>query len=344
MPVIHWTEIGSFNNIRKYAKEHPEILNGNSKVTYHAKVKLHGTNSGIQVHSDSRVVAQSRTIELSAGNDNLGFSRYVKETEQYWKNLSDRNMVVFGEWCGPGIQESVAISDIPNKIFAVFAIRFLSEDNDQLLVDPVPLALALGAGESGNRDITCDIPGTYVLPWHGPSIEIDWLATDEELAPAIAQINEWVQAVEHNDPWVEATFGVKGTGEGLVFYPRTDEHVGLKNFNNLVFKAKGEKHRVIKAAAPAQINAEVAAGVEQFVDMFLTTARLEQGVSATSSNGTLTFDVKLVGKFLAWIEADVLKESKDELKASNLDWSLCKKPLQAKARNWYIENYRANLS
>ena len=65
-------------------------------------------------------------------------------------------------------------------------------------------------------------------------------------------------------------FKIKGVGEGLVFYPVSEEHLSLKDFNNLVFKAKGEAHKNIKTGAPAQVNPQLASNVDSFVDMVLS--------------------------------------------------------------------------
>ena len=32
-------------------------------------------------------------------------------------------MVVYGEWCGPGVEKGMAISALPAKVFAVFGIQ-----------------------------------------------------------------------------------------------------------------------------------------------------------------------------------------------------------------------------
>lgn len=326
MTVYSWTEIESFHNIRKYTKEHPEILNGNSTVVYAAKVKLHGTNAGIQCHSDGRVVAQSRTTELVDGNDNAGFAKWVKENEDAWRSIYTlrTNLVIYGEWCGPGIQKGVAISEIPKRVFAVFAARSMDDTMERFIVEPDEL-----------QRMVDGIPDTYVLPWyHEVKEHINWNNPAEVLQKQVNYINQQVIAVETNDPWVETTFGVKGTGEGLVFYPVSKEHLGLANFNNLVFKAKGEKHKNIKSAAPAQVDASAAASINEFVDMVLTDARLEQGTTAV--NGSLTYDLKQVGKFIAWVTGDVEKETKDELAASNLTWRQVQKPVGDKARAWYL--------
>src|SRR5271166_4588007 len=112
MSVISWTEIVSFHNIYKYANSHPEILNGNPVVQYRAKVKLHGTNGAVQVHNDGSLTVQSRTTELVPGKDNDGFAKWVYDNQKAWKN-AEPNMIYFGEWCGPGVQQGVAVSNIP---------------------------------------------------------------------------------------------------------------------------------------------------------------------------------------------------------------------------------------
>ncbi len=298
---------------------------------------MHGTNAGVQVRKDGSIVAQSRTTELTDGNDNAGFAKWVSSNEDLWKkvqfclcgnpdtcykyekcfNGTSDGLVIFGEWSGPGIQKGVALSQIPKRVFAVFAARYIGDDLDVLIVEPEELQALVG-----------HIPDTYVLPWH-TSFEVDLNASGEDLLPVVEEINKCVHLIEVNDPWVESTFGVKGTGEGIVLYPSSKEHLGLKNFNNLVFKAKGEKHKNIKTAAPAQLNAEAAASIDQFVDMVLTEARLEQGAGGV-------YEMKSVAKFLAWVSADVQKETQDELEASGLTWDQVSKAVTNKARAWYL--------
>src|SRR5574337_546041 len=226
MSVIHWAEIEAFHNLRKHVGQVPvygdlDLLHGNNAVDYMAKIKLHGTNAAVQIHSDGRVIAQSRTSELSIGNDNAGFAKWVKEQETEWALLFN-NIIFFGEWCGSGIQKGVAISGIGKKVFTVFAARYL-DGSDDLIVEPHELHQLVDATK---------LKDVYVLPWHQVTvnkmsgsfqeplkIRIDWRKSDQNLAPIITEINRRVLEVEKNDPWVDNTFGVKGVGEGLVFYP-----------------------------------------------------------------------------------------------------------------------------
>jgi hypothetical protein len=357
MKFLPWPEIEGFHNIRKFTagNAHPEILNGQSVVEYKAKVKLHGTNAAVRIDMNGNVTAQSRTNIITPENDNAGFARWVKANEAEWKkcaavptkdNPADHylNMVFFGEWIGPGIQKGVAVSEIPKKSFAVFAMKILGKDEEDVLFEVEPDRIALYLGKSGTKFACAEeanLQDVYILPWYEHSVSVDWSASSEELTKTIAPINDWVMAIEANDPWVEATFGVKGTGEGLVFYPRSAEHKSYNDFNNLVFKAKGEKHKNIATAKPAQVDASVAASIEEFAAMVLTEARLEQGATKVSADGSLTYDMKNTGKFVAWVSGDVEKETQDELAASNLTFKQVQKALGDKARAWYLAKAKA---
>lgn len=343
MTFMAWPGIEQFYNIRKYTSSHPEILNGQSVVQYKCKVKLHGTAAAIQIHKDGTIVCQSRESIITPEKDNAGFARWVKENEAVWKSdEARRDVIIYGEWIGKGIQKGVAVSEIPKKSFAVFAARPLN--------DGLPLEDFLWIAPTILEDLVKGIPDTYVLPWyarpqmHGSDtncevyLDIDWSKSAEELTKQTDQINEWVAAIEANDPWVESTFGNKGTGEGIVFYPVSMKHLGAANFSNLVFKAKGEAHKNIATAKPAQVDPEVAASVDAFVDMVLTEARLEQGANkvANDTMWALGYEMSLIGKFIAWVDADVRKEAADELEASGLTYDQIKRQLQTKTRQWYL--------
>jgi hypothetical protein len=350
MTFMAWPEIEGFHNIRKYIRVDPtewwktrELLSGTSTVTYRAKVKLHGTNAAIQLHEKGEIICQSRESIITPEKDNAGFARWAMTNKEKWNRTIDNayvnglgGWIIYGEWCGPGIQKGVAISEIPKKVFAVFAARPL-DGSDRLIIEPEDLSFLV----KGVADV-------YVLPWHThqlrhgsdthvyTKVDVDWKQTDEELTATVAPINDWVLAIEANDPWVEQTFGVKGTGEGLVFYPYSEPHLGYEHFNNLCFKAKGEKHKNIATAKPVQVSAEAAASIGAFVDMVLTPARLEQGTTKVSADGALTYDMKNTGKFVTWVSADVEKETQDELAASGLTWKEVQKPISDKARAWYL--------
>lgn len=344
MTFMAWPEIEAFHNVRKFLRIDPtewwrakEQMHGTSTVEYKCKVKLHGTNSAVQVQTDGTVVCQSRTGLITPEKDNAGFARWVMSNKEPWREAMGH--IIYGEWCGPGIQKGVALAQLPKKVFAVFAARSL-EGGDALIIDPYDL-----------WQLVEGIPDVYVLPWyarlpmHGMdtrvdcNLPIDWKQTDEELTKHTNLINDWVMDVEANDPWVEATFGIKGTGEGLVFYPTSTPHLGWENYQNLCFKAKGEAHKNIATAKPAQVSAESAASIDAFVEMVLPEARLEQGARTVALTPG-SYDQKQTGKFVSWVLSDVEKETQDELAASNLTIKQVQKPISEKARAWYLTKAR----
>jgi tRNA-binding EMAP/Myf-like protein len=125
VPVIGWPSIELLHHVRAGVRSIAELQNTPApRVTYRAKVKLDGTNAGVQVHPDGRVLAQSRSQVLDAGNDNMGFGGWVAQSAGYFAELKrEQLLVVFGEWCGQGIQKRAAISQIGRKVFVVFAFN-----------------------------------------------------------------------------------------------------------------------------------------------------------------------------------------------------------------------------
>jgi hypothetical protein len=120
------------------------------------------------------------------------------------------------------------------------------------------------------------LPELYILPWYGNSIEVNF-AEPESLVLTADVASTLVEGVEKEDPWVKDTFGVSGVGEGLVFYPVNPTIAHPEILFTYMWKAKGEKHRTVGAHQAVQVNASVAASVDEFVNLTVTEARLLQG-------------------------------------------------------------------
>lgn len=327
MSHIKWAEITSFHNVRKLVYNYPQLAGEGGVINYNSKAKQHGTNAAVQLLADGTLKTQSRTQIITPDSDNAGFARWVYEAKEAWlaARPSGREVIIFGEFCGPGINKGTAIQNINKKIFAVFGAQDLNQE-DSFISEPEELS-----------QLVIGIPDVYVLPWHGFRVEVPWTEASERLEPIVESINQEVDRVEKCDPWVKETFGIEGIGEGLVFYPTNRQ--GRKAFGDLGFKAKGEKHKVI-AARPAQINPVQAANAEEFAEKVLPEPRLEQGARAIS-DGELVFETQKIGAFLAWINKDVEKECQDELAASKLEWKPAAKAVSNKARNWYVAKIKS---
>ena len=318
-PFQKWTSIELLYNVRRNL----DILDSKIKITYRAKIKLHGTNAGVQVTTDGRVVAQKRSEIISPQSDNAGFAAWVETNSDYFSDLkTTENITIFGEWCGRGIQKGVAISQLDKKIFAVFAIQFGDD-----LVTPRKLEIRpnkISEFLPQHKDI-------FVLPFYGKPINIDF--GDREQIKSVAEtINKMVEDIEKIDPWVKDTFGIEGIGEGLVMYPETEKLIERVSYTQYIFKAKGLKHQTVKSKKAVSIDPEKVKTIAEFVDLFVTESRLEQSLTE-ACNGEL--DMKKMGDFLKWLVNDVQKESVAELEVAGLTWKEVSKYVMTSGRKWY---------
>lgn len=319
---IPWPSIENFYTLRRNLLKYKDVLLKNgSNIVYTAKIKLHGTNAGVRIDPSGIVTAFSRSQIITPQQDNCGFAEWVKSKQEYFAKLvEDKPFVIYGEWCGPGIQKGVAINGIPNRIFAVFGIRRI--DNDTFESHPFVL-----------ENILYGIPDLYVLPYFGSTFIIPWEGTQDGTEEILNRINTYVHEIEREDPWVKSTFGISGVGEGLVFYP---VNPGYHAFSTLSFKAKGEKHSIVARTKPVQYDATIVTSLNEFADLVITQERLEQAARFVGE-GQLIFEMKNIGIFIKWINQDILKECVAELDASKLDKNDAMKVCSTKARDWYME-------
>jgi tRNA-binding EMAP/Myf-like protein len=319
---IAWPDIEQLYNIRRYISE-GKLPGG--KIKYLKKIKLDGTNAGVQVLPNGKFSCQSRSQIITTESDNLGFARWAVSNKDIWEDVSKKiatRTSIFGEWAGIGIQKRCSISQINKKVFAIFAVL---QDN-KYIVDPEKI-----------KKIIPETEDIKVISWYGESIEIDYtsLTTTNDSADPI---NKMVEEVEACDPWVKEVFGVEGMGEGLVFYPVLDDSgiIDKVYYDNYVFKAKGEKHQVVKNKKPAQAEPEKVDDVNAFVDLFVTDQRLDQFVQK------IGLDQKKVGEFLKAFCADVEKESSAELAVAGLKWADVGKAVGNQARKWYLNKLKVS--
>jgi hypothetical protein len=325
--MLKFPEIEGLHNVVKMLNKY-DYMRPTKPISYKGKIKLHGTNGGIAIYPDGRVVAQSREQELVNGVDNCGFAKWVEANKSRLVDSFQHPytvVMVFGEWCGQGIQKGCAIHGVTEKQFVIFVVQYGDNENATFVTEPNTINL-----------LTTDIKDIVkVLPWYEPAtIELDFNNV-EQLRIQADKISALVLEVEKCDPWVKENFGVEGIGEGIVYYPVSIEcnETSRETFTRFLFKAKGEKHQVKVQKQAAIVDPEIVKGVADFVNMFVTDNRCEQGVSV-ACGGQL--DRKLTGQFLKWLCSDVAKESKAELEASGLTWDQVSKTVQVTAQKWWL--------
>lgn len=303
-----WPSIEKFSDVYFRANKL-----GIGKTTFRGKIKLHGTNAAIRIE-DGAVYAQKRTSDVTIGDDNCGFASFVSKLIQNRSFFKD--IIFFGEWAGNGIQSGDAITKLDSKKFFIFAAI---TDENELVVDPVILQNLFDLYFAESRNVK-------ILPWHTDPIIINML-NQEEAQTFITKTTELVDQIGLEDPYVKATFGVSGSGEGLVFYALDKESY----WDQWMFKVKSEAHVVNKSKARDHVVPEKPEGVDDFVKMFFTDNRFKQILTETGAA-----DKHKVGDFIKAVMVDVFKESVNELVASELEWKAVTKYAMSQIKSWYF--------
>ena len=310
---IPFPEIQQFRNTIRTVKERAEYDGVPlPTLTFVGSVKLHGTNSSVVFPETGGHYCQSRTQVIEPGKtDNAGFAGWVESNLHLFEHLEKSGVIVYGEWCGQGIQKGVAISQIP-KQFIIFAIR------------------KLDTGEWFER------PGIFFYIRNGLKTIFDyktWVIDVDFNHPEEAQnrLVELTQAVEVECP-VGKAFGVSGVGEGIVWWPlATDEF----NTQGLAFKVKGEKHSESQVKTLVPIDVEKLNSINELVETIVTDHRLEKKLESLQEQGHLV-DIKSTGVFLKLVGSDVYKEEADTIAASGFKDNEIMGAVQKKAKQWWM--------
>ncbi len=332
---IAFPSIGQFKNIIKQVSGGAMAHNVPSPVLeFEGTVKLHGTNAGVCQDSEGNIWFQSRERLVSLTSDNAGFALWAESKRDLFARVfanirsafpGDYGTIsLYGEWCGGNIQKGVGLRHLP-KMLVIFGVRLgaSSQGKDWLTRTSIEHAFS---GETGNN-----LFHIYQFPTYTITVDV----TQPELAQnELIRLTEQVEAQcpvaaqllgETNEPLI---------GEGIVWSCRT-RHPKI-DLRGLFFKTKGEKHSVSKVVSLVPIDEEAVESAKQFVDSFVTEARLQQGIDKLKEQGKDTADPKFLGDYIKWVVADVLKEEHDNIAANQLDVGKIKKRIFPIAREFYF--------
>lgn len=329
------TDFNKFTSIESFAHvfRGQEYFGERAVVHYGAKIKLHGTNAAVRVSSGgavpATVTAQSRSRDITPEMDNCGFARWVAANEDAWFTTTAEgapDITFFGEWAGKGIQKGDAVTKLDQKYFFIFAVQI----EDQMITTPADI-----------EEIIPDLDDVIVLPWDMVFEQVvDF--NDPAACQSFADLlSEKIKRVGERDPFIHGIFGIEGPGEGWVISPicnpGTDPLEGTLDrhwYNTLAFKVKTEAHMVQKTKKAVSKDIEVPEGVAGFIEMFVTPARCEQGLTEACGGEA---SLRHTGDFLKWMGQNVKKESATELADAGLEWKDVTKHLTQAARQWFID-------
>ncbi|KAF2865437.1 hypothetical protein BDV95DRAFT_586395 [Massariosphaeria phaeospora] len=315
---------------KKRDPEHPEQEITLDPIVIRGTVKLHGTHADIVVHSDNTIVFQSRNqVNLLATADNGGFAAAMgKKTDtilalrdQYmarWAQLnpgqipnSSEPVIIAGEWIGQGIQKDVGISRL-SKRFVIVSTKI----NGQWVRDTDYENIEAYKDQIDNIS-RCGVYWRTLYP--------------EDQQKTIDNLEELTEIVAARCPFAES-FGIFGEGEGLVW--KLEPYFSDAD---LWFKTKGGRFKPTFVPAPKKL----ADGAEEKREAAATVAkawcsgqRLEQGWDILEENER---NKKGIGKFLRWVQDDILLEEKGYIEEHQIEATLLKYEISAIAKPWYWE-------
>ena len=312
-------------------------------IEFYGTVKLHGSNTAIVVDmKNDMIYAQSRESILTPQSDYKEFAKFVEEIgkdtivdmlshgiigELY---TTDEPIVIYGEWCGQGIQSGVGISQLP-RMFVIFAVKIGNRwcDKNEFCNMQIPDKKIYNIFKGANNGD----PSTPAL-FYNTVIDFNNLST---ITDALSEVTE---DVERECPFAK-TFGISGIGEGIVWRSicdyRTKKFCGGDDGDPWMFKVKGDKHKNVKEKSLITIAPEVTDNINQIVSSVLTEQRLNQGIEKLGEKG-LEVSKKNTSNFLMWIKDDITRECRDIL--DPLPTENCKAvfaDIQKKAREWFFK-------
>lgn len=330
---VKFPKIRSFEYICEKMRDQPESAHSTS---YGAKVKLNGRNVAVQLSTAGTVTAQEKMRDLSIDDDKFGFCQWVTENKDAWSaahrasgscslGWDQKNALVFGEWAGNIVERDPpdAVTLLPETYFFVFGVFV----EGMFVCDPAKIA-----------SIVPNLPNVRVLPWfiapQEASMAVDF--RDETSTERFAgYISDVVEAMESEDPYIKAEFGVSGPAEGLVLTSKGGEHgVSMQEFGELTFKAKVKSHWVHRTTRPAVTRVTVPHDISQFIYKFVTDRRCGQGLSEACDG---VAERTKVDKLVAWVEKDVKKESDYERQRMGVEWKLLSRHVTIAATKWFFE-------
>jgi len=309
-----------------------DVLASAPTIEFTGTVKLHGTNAGI-AWDGTELWAQSRKNVITPEKDNAGFAFFVRSNKsmfitmmKYIKqeyNIADGNtIVVYGEWCGKGIQKGVAINAL-DKMFVVFKIKIATPsyaDANYWLT-------------YNSMDIIGSVTQEHNYMYKSRMYFIDQFPTYKTTIdfnhPELVQdkLIDLTMAVEAECP-VGKYFGVSGVGEGIVW-----------SAGDRIFKVKGEKHSVTKVKKLASVDIEKVNSINEFVEYAITDKRLEQAIQEVFTSQGLEPSKKGISAFLSWVSKDVIKEEIDTLASNGLEPKEVNGAISKRAVKWFMPKY-----
>lgn len=269
--------------------------------------KMHGTNAGI-CFKDGELIAQSRNRTLTLEKDHCGFALFVHQhAEELLEIFGPEDKYVYGEFVGPGIQDTVALNDLSRRYFVAFLIL---EDGAW----HIPSEMRLGCAPSGSVRLIDEFPFHVYAPEepgsrHFTAVTLDINDPADLEATYQTLVEEFVDTIEDECIVAKGLEGLSGVGEGIVCVQVGSEGAVEDRW----FKVKGPEHS--KASKGSRRDAEGLSkntkqygNAAKFMSDFFHEERMSQAVDYLREMG-LPLDKTSTKAALDWATAEFNEEA-----------------------------------
>ncbi|KAF2000864.1 hypothetical protein P154DRAFT_522145 [Amniculicola lignicola CBS 123094] len=318
----------------RYIERKGEVTPSNEPIPIIGTVKLHGTHGDIVCYNDDTLSFHSRNTVLTPQTDNLGFCNAMiapdrtraiialrDQIRTRWKSLNpdkeldpDKVLILAGEWIGHKVQKGVAISELSRR----FVICSINVDGEWVF-------------DRDYADIEAPKADIYNISRSGYYESILYPDQFEKTASELEPLADKIAA---RCPFAES-FDVIGEGEGLVW--KLVPYIGIPE---LWFKTKGGKFKPTFQPAPKKLapgdSGEKLEQAKELATGWCSEARLEQGWDYLREKG-LPQNLKGVGRFLKWVQVDILQEEKGYINDNEVDEKILKQEIIRIAKVWYVQ-------
>lgn len=290
-------------------------------------ILVHNSNAGIGYNLKDGLYTQSKNnvLTLDKTSAHFGFTFFIKKNEEYiidlikkiaYDNDVDLNVytiTVYGEWCGPGVQKNVAISEVEKSLY-VFGTKVSKEGDEDFKNYWLDVS-----------DYRFDIDNLYnINEFKTYEMIVDFNNTKGISEKFIEIIDE----VENECP-VAKQLGVSGIGEGVVweFFHEGERYI---------FKTKGELHSKPKPKSnDREVDSEKINEYISQANKLTPNWRLEQMFNEVTSNGR-DINRKYIGNYINLVISDIIEEDIDIVKNDNIDMSLIKSHISKICRDYFF--------
>jgi hypothetical protein len=306
---------------------------GHVKATLSGTVKLRGCNTAIGIRPDGTYWCQSRNRVITPEDDHFGFASWVSEQVRTvfprWRDYgwvvpspTDRTVVYFGEWIGPGVQKGVGVSKLPCKMWVRFAEATEGPDGKAQLCDgyfqgPWPVW-----------------PGRYPLPI-GDICPPYIAEIDTRDVSTIEEIWRLTEQVGKSCPFTERSLGLDGEqGEGIVWSVRNVRYEGAPKEIPPLFKTKVEMPGSSSPKVP-KVKTQLSDGAMKLVEREVA-LRLSRALGYMVEFN-FPFEVQNTSIFVRWVLNDIEEECVAELREEGITFEGVKRVAGKIATQMYKE-------